>query len=142
MYTNAKSSVRVNGQYSSWFDVQVGIHQISVLTPLLFIIVMEAPSRHFRTCYSWELLYTYDLIIIAETLVELLEKFRVWKTKLETKGLRANVGKTKIMVKAHNAPKPVETSIFPCGVVLDPTLSNALFVAFGCKTAVQMSRVL
>ena len=37
MYTNAKSSVRVNGQYSPWFDAQVG-----VLSPLLFVIVMEA----------------------------------------------------------------------------------------------------
>ena len=27
MYTNAKSSVLINGQFSSWFDVQVGIHQ-------------------------------------------------------------------------------------------------------------------
>ena len=26
MYTNAKSSVRINGQFSSWFDVQVGVH--------------------------------------------------------------------------------------------------------------------
>ena len=32
MYTNGKSSVQVNGQYSPWFDVQVGLHQGSVLT--------------------------------------------------------------------------------------------------------------
>ena len=49
MYTNAKSSVRINGQFSPWFNVQVGVHQGSVLSPLLFIIVMEALSRHFRT---------------------------------------------------------------------------------------------
>ena len=42
MYTNAKSSVRVNGQYSPWFDVIVGVDQGSVLSPLLFVIVMEA----------------------------------------------------------------------------------------------------
>ena len=26
MYTSAKSSVRINGKFSSWFDIQVGIH--------------------------------------------------------------------------------------------------------------------
>ena len=56
-----------------------------------------------------------DLVIIAETLSELLEKFRVWKANLESKGLCVNVDKTKILVSAHNAPKPVDGSKFPCG---------------------------
>ena len=115
MYTNAKSSVRINGQFSSWFDVQVSVHQGSVLSSLLFIIVMEALSHHFRT-RPWELLYADDLVIISETLSELLEKFRVWKANLESKGLHVNVDKTKILVSAHNAPKPVDGSKFPCGV--------------------------
>ena len=60
--------------------------------------------------------YADDLVIIAETLCELLEKFRLWKANLESKGLRVNVDKTKILVSAHNAPKPVDGSKFPCGV--------------------------
>ena len=55
-----------------------------------------------------------DLVIVAETLSELLEKFRIWKANLESKGLHVNVDKTKI--SAHNAPKPVDQSKFPCGV--------------------------
>ena len=77
MCTNAKSSVRINGQFSSWFDIQVGVHQGSVLGPFVFIIVMEALSRHFRTGCAWEPLYADDLVIIAETLSELFERFRV-----------------------------------------------------------------
>ena len=116
MYRNEKSSVPISGQYSPWFDVQVGVHQCSVLNSILFTIAMEVLSRHFRASCSWELLFADDLVIIAEILVELLEKFRVWKINLEAKDLRVNVGKTKIMVSAHNAPKPVEASKFPCGV--------------------------
>ena len=32
MYSNAKSSVRIIGQFSSWFDIQVGVDQGSVLS--------------------------------------------------------------------------------------------------------------
>ena len=47
MYASAKSSVRVNGIYRAEFDVKVDVHQGSVLSPLLFIIVMEALSCEF-----------------------------------------------------------------------------------------------
>ena len=45
-----------------------------------------------------------------------MEKFWIWKANLESQGLRVNVDKTKILVSAHNAPKPVDRSKFPRGV--------------------------
>ena len=63
MYFNARSRVRVNGQYSDEFGVGVGVHQGSVLSPLLFILVLEALSREFRTGIPWEMLYADDLVI-------------------------------------------------------------------------------
>ena len=44
MYANARSRVRVGEGYSEEFEVKVGVHQGSVLSPLLFIIVLEALS--------------------------------------------------------------------------------------------------
>ena len=44
MYSNARSRVRVGEGYSEEFEVKVGVHQGSVLSPLLFIIVLEALS--------------------------------------------------------------------------------------------------
>ena len=40
MYANARSRVRVGEGFSKEFEVKVGIHQGSVLSPLLFIIVL------------------------------------------------------------------------------------------------------
>ena len=40
MYSNARSRVQVNGQYSKEFGVGVGMHQGSVFSPLLFILVL------------------------------------------------------------------------------------------------------
>ena len=49
MYADARSHVHVSEGYSEEFEVKVGVHQGSVLSPLLFIIVLEALSREFRS---------------------------------------------------------------------------------------------
>ena len=42
MYQKARRQARVNNLFSDEFTVQVGVHQGSVLSTLLFIIVLEA----------------------------------------------------------------------------------------------------
>ena len=68
MYRNARSRVCVGSGYSREFNVEVGVHQGSVLIPLLFIVVLEALSLKFRVVLPWEYLYADDLVIVAETL--------------------------------------------------------------------------
>ena len=99
---DVRSRVRVGDGYSEEFGVGVGAHQGSVLSPLLFIIVLEALSREFRTGCPWELLYADDLMISAESMEELLVKVQTWKTEMEKKGLRVNMAKTKIMESGIN----------------------------------------
>ena len=49
MYCDATTSVRRQGGCeSSEFEVKVGVHQGSVLSPLLFVIVLEELSKKFR----------------------------------------------------------------------------------------------
>ena len=67
------TKMRLNGRESKAFNVRVGVHQGSVLSPLLFIIVLEALSREFREGLPMELLYVDDLVLIAETKELLLE---------------------------------------------------------------------
>ena len=68
MYSNARSRVRVGEGHSDEFEVKVGVHQGSVLSPLLFIIVLEALSREFRCWVPWDDFDADDLVIIAESL--------------------------------------------------------------------------
>ena len=55
MYDNARSKVRITNSYNNPINVSAGVHQGSVLSPLLFITVMEAISREFRTGCPWDL---------------------------------------------------------------------------------------
>ena len=98
MYANARSPICVGEGYSEEFEVKVGVHQGSVLSPLLFIIVLEALSREFRSGVPWEDLYANDLVIIAELLEECVRRLLTLKEAMEKKGLRVNAGKTKIMI--------------------------------------------
>ena len=96
MYKDVRSRVRVGDGYSKEFGVGVGVHQGSVLSPLLFIIVLKALSREFRTGCPWKLLYADDLMISAESMEELLVKVQTWKTEMEKKGLRVNMGRQRL----------------------------------------------
>ena len=64
MYANERSHVG----YSEEFEVKVGVHQDSVLSLLLFIIVFEALPRELCSGVPLEDLYTNDLVIITESL--------------------------------------------------------------------------
>ena len=43
------------------------------MSPLLFITVMEVVSREIRRGLPWELLYADDLVMLAESEVDLKE---------------------------------------------------------------------
>ena len=79
MYIGAKSRVRINNQLSDEFGVNVGVHQGSVLSPLLLVLVLEALSREFRTGVLWELLYADDLVLTSKSLDDCISKFENWK---------------------------------------------------------------
>ena len=116
MYEDASTKVRMNGRESKAFNVIVGVHQGSVLSPLLFIIVLEALSREFREGLPVELLYADDLVLIEETKELLLEKVRNWKKGMEKKGLRVNTGKTKVRWCRLSIGQAEDSGEHPCGV--------------------------
>jgi len=87
VYTGAKTVVRTVYGNSKGFEVKVGMHQGSALSPLLFIIVTEAISREFRVALPWELLYADDLEVIAESEEELIKRLNDWKDNMESRGM-------------------------------------------------------
>jgi len=114
MYTGAKTVVRT--VYGSGFEVKVGMHQGSALSPLLFVTVMEAISREFRVALPWELLYADDLVVVAETEEDLIKRLNEWKNNVENRGMRVNRNKTKVMISGERQ-KPVQKAArWPCGV--------------------------
>ena len=94
---------------------------------LLFVIVLKALSCEFRTGTPWELLYADDLVISAETEEGLKMKLSKWKTEIEVKDLRVNMGKTKIMVSGVNLQTLKDSGEYPCSVCRKGVGSNSIY---------------
>ena len=71
MYKKARTMVKMKHGNSEEFEVKVGVHQGSVLSPLLFVVVTEMPMQDVREDLPWELLYADDLVLMAESIEEL-----------------------------------------------------------------------
>ena len=98
LYTEACTVVRTDAGLSESFEVKVGLHQGSVLSPLLFAAVMDVVSSEARRGLPAELMYTDDLVIMAPTMEQLGRRVADWRASLLGKGLKVNAGKSKVMV--------------------------------------------
>ena len=89
-------------------------------------------SQDFRIGLPWELLYADDLAIITDTIEELITRISAWKTNLESKGLRVNVNKTKVLCSGRDLDVLVDTGKWPCGVCRRGVGRNSIFCQ-GCS---------
>ncbi len=112
-YENASASVRVNGELSESFNVEVGLRQGCIMSPWLFNIYMDGCIREMKVGV-WDLgarlnvrgveqplvagLYANDTVLLDESeglLQRIVDEFdRVCKRRK----LKVNAGKTKVMV--------------------------------------------
>ena len=131
MYEGAQTVVRtLEGDNSKAFNVKVGLHQGSVLSPLLFVTVMEMISRELRAGLPLELLYADDLILMAENEESLRDKIVKWKSGLEAKGLKMNTGKTKVMFSCSMKDRVEEKGKWPYDVCMKGSSSSYPVLVF------------
>ena len=74
--------------------MKVGLHQGSVLRPLLFAAGMDVVSSEARSGLPSELLYADDLLMMTPTMEPLGRRVPDWRASLLGKGLKVNAGKS------------------------------------------------
>ena len=74
------------------------LHQGSVLLPLLFALAVDVFSENAREGLLNEILYANDLVLMSASIENLKEKFLKLKEAFESKRLKMNLKKTKVMV--------------------------------------------
>ena len=88
-----KTAVSVDRELSSSFSVEVGVHQGSVLSPLLFIMVMDVLTEDVRDGSLMELWYADDLVLCGESLNEVMDKYGRWENAVQGKVCSYYLGK-------------------------------------------------
>ena len=96
------------------YEAKVGMQQGSVLSPFLFALVVDVVTEVDRVGVLSELLHADDLVLMSETIGGLRNKFIKWKKTFESKSLKVNLGKTKVMVSG-GITKDGMYKVYPCG---------------------------
>ena len=97
MYQNVYTRVRSSVGVTEGFEVRVGLHQGSALSPFLFNIVMDVITEEVREAVPWSILFADDIALSAESREDLETKLERWRTALEDRGMRISRSKTEYM---------------------------------------------
>ena len=117
--------------FSEEFEVNIGVHQMSLLSPLLFVIVVDVVTNEIKEGMFKEILYVDDIDLMAESMAEQQEKCYGWKSALESKGLYVNLMNTRVMEsKIGQVTVEPSSKKDPCGICCRKTMLSAVL----CKS--------
>ena len=98
MYEKTTARVVVREGVSEEFEVKIGLRQGRVLSPLLFIAVLDLISRKTVVKDAMKkLLYANDLALVANGKQEIQETLEEWNGLFTRHGLKINVEKTEVL---------------------------------------------
>ena len=89
---------------SKHFEVGIGLHQGSALSPFLFIMLIDTLSQDVRTELQWELLNANDLGIIDITSTDTKHRMESWQNVFTDNGLKINVQKQNLRQQGNPFP--------------------------------------
>ncbi|KAK3540074.1 hypothetical protein QTP70_025389, partial [Hemibagrus guttatus] len=97
MYERSRTVVRCAVGQTEEFNVEVGLHQGSALSPLLFAIVMDQLSEEVRQESPWTMMFADDIVICSESREQVEENLERWRFVLERRGMKVSGSKTEYM---------------------------------------------
>ena len=97
MYKNVKTKVKSVAGMTEDFDVRVGLHQGSALSPFLFNVVFDVLTEGVRRGVPWDIMYADDVVLVGETKREVEERTEEWRAVLESRGMRISRSKTEYL---------------------------------------------
>ncbi|XP_076949285.1 uncharacterized protein LOC143621880 [Bidens hawaiensis] len=79
------------------FPVEIGLHQVSALSPFLFAVVLDELSKSIQEIIPWCMIFVDDIVLVAKSKQDLNMRLEEWRVALERKGLRISRSKTEYL---------------------------------------------
>ena len=97
MHDDSPTAVRCAVGVTEGFEVKVGLHQVSALSPCLFAMVMDRMTDEIREEASWTMMFADDIVLCSESKKHVEDKLESWRYALERRGMKDNRRKIEYM---------------------------------------------
>ena len=97
MYEDFRTQLTSSEGHTEYYNVKVGLHQGSAISPLLFIIIMDVLASEIDTEPPWAMLFADDLVQCETSKGAVERELQIWRDPFERHGLRVSLTKTAYM---------------------------------------------
>ena len=97
MYEGSVTAVRCAVGVTEWFEVKVGLHQGSALSPFLFAVVMDRLTDEVRQESPWTMMFADDIVICEKNREQVEASLERWRYALERRGMKISRTKTEYL---------------------------------------------
>ena len=97
MCDRATTTVRSAVGLTEEFKVGVGLHQGSALSSFLVTIIMDKLTEDIRKDATWDMLFSYDIVLSRQNPRELEDDLEIWENELKERGLKVSQSKTEYL---------------------------------------------
>ncbi|XP_047487973.1 uncharacterized protein LOC125038499 [Penaeus chinensis] len=105
MYEGTKAKVKCMVGTTESFQVKVGLHQGSALSPFLFAIVIDCLTEAVQKIAPWDLMFADDVALNGETNEDVEERLEQWRRALEDRGMKVSRHKTEYLYVGDQDPE-------------------------------------
>ena len=90
MYAGCKTSVMTSAGKTKGIEIEVGLHQGSALSPLLFVIILDVITEEIEEGTPWAMLFADDLVLCDPDREMMELRLERWKACMEKNGLKVS----------------------------------------------------
>ena len=94
MYAGCKTSVMTSGGRTKEIEIEVGLHQCSALSPLLFVIIIDVITEEIDEGTPWVMLFADDLVLCDPDRQMMDVRLERWRECMKKNGLKVSSAKT------------------------------------------------
>ena len=107
MYAGCKTSVMTSAGRTKKIDIEVGLHQRSALSPLLFVIIIDVITEEIDERTPWAMLFADDLVLCDPDREKMELRLERWRECMEKNGLKVSMAETEHLQTTEET-NPVE----------------------------------